>query len=808
MSLCLEIMEDNVRFAESQWHPSNFSAPTTGYFGTGDGQKGPHSSSRACEIYATLLTEQTAKQYFSKDSIARDTILNHCISALRWLGYTHTSDTAHPTYLCTDGIKWGADVTQFTLSWAAADMALAGYKLRDILDSETKQLIQPVVIYEANHAMTISLGRTSDLLSMQLMILTAAANFYPTHANASSWNYRAQQVALHAFRNLGLDKVDTTLVDGKPYKDWIDSNSKSSFHPDYTLEHHAYFNPHYLKLIGDDCAYAAAMYRMAGNPVPEAFLKNHLHDVWEECLGPISTWEGFWGAPQGRENFEARGDYNANHSFNAAVATMLGDPYATAVQSRTLQFVRGRQKMHGTGQLFESGYIDTFKWAWRIGYIMHKYWPADNSKSYPDFLENVKGVRYLPMHGMFVHRTPDKYVAFSWGAQANKNGLNGLIIPQAESHLDDPVLVDNPFHNQTAEKNIIGSTKLIGKNRNASTDSFNWEVEDDYFSTSGLIKESDGNIQHYLSFTSFPNRVCINLEELKSVSNVTVDYSIRAPLVFKDPATCDYVGNRTIFYSTGSTNFVSTSLTGNWWNISDRLGCAIDSGRGIRLYPFTDPSVVDGYWLASSYVSTDFSVSSGQTFEDIATVYFPDTDRQKTQSLSTSLRRLDSQLPTGWSGLVCLSPEGQRNFALANFYSGTTSATLSLSYSEGAPVLKENTSITDTTGSVTIQLNSLNSKGETLAFYIDTNSVTNPIIAKQLTDTAIQLTNSSGVAVSLVLRYLSRDTTNIVIVRDGNDNFISSTTLSDSQLRTTGISLTLNGGMIRRVYINNNREID
>ncbi len=809
MKLCLEIMEDNLSFAETQWHESNFNVPKTGYFGTGDGQKGVHSSSRASEMYATLLVELPDKKFYTKNKISRNVILNHCISALRWLCYTHISDE-HSEYVATDGKKWGPKVTQFTLSWAAADMAIAGYLMRNILDVETKQLIEKVVTYEADVAMTRPLGLTSDVQSMQLIILAAAANFYPNHPNATKWSYRAQQVAIHAFTNLGLDKVDTTLVDGKPYKDWIeDSVAKSNYHPDYSYEHHAYFNPHYYKLIGDDCAYAAVTYKMVGQPIPEAFLKNHLRDAWEECLGPLSTWEGFWGAPQGRENFQARGDYNANHSFNAAVATMLGNPYAAAVQSRSLQFVRARQKVFGSGQLAESEDIDTFKWAWRSGFVLHKEWQTTNSKSYIDFAEKYKGVHYLPLYGIFIHRTPEKYIGFSWGAQANKNGLNGVVIPQSESYLDDPVLIDYPFHDQFADKNIIGTTKIEGKKQKAYFTSFNWEVEDDYFSTTGLIKETDvGDIKHYLSFTSFPNRVCIVMDELYAETTVTINSSIRAPLVFKDPAKCLYVGDRKIYCSEGYTNFISTSLPGNWWNISDRMGCVIDGGKGIKLYPFNAPKeVANGYWIASSY-NSNFYVNPNQVFDDIATVYYPDTDHKTTQMLSGSLQRLDSQLPIGWSGIICSSPEGQRCMAITNFVSAISSASIKITYPEGAPVLEEDTVINNKNSIATITIPTLNSKGEILVFYINTDTENNEIVARQLTDTTVKISNLSENVIPINLKYFSRDFINMVIAKDENGNIISSSTVLSAQLKNTGVQVKLESNQTQFVNIINSREKD
>ncbi len=194
-------------------------------------------------------------------------------------------------------------------------------------------------------------------------------------------------------------------------------------------------------------------------------------------------------------------------------------------------------------------------------------------------------------------------------------------------------------------------------------------------------------------------------------------------------------------------------FSSNWWCFNGRLGLATIGGTGNFSIGFSKGQTQD-LWGAN--VGYNQPLASGTVKVDMSAAYYTDTPPEKVKALQTTLVSLDGQLPIGWKGVVSETPDSQRVLALVRFYGDNGQGQLSLSYAEGAPIFERLTTISGTTSTATFDLDTLESFGQTMAFYVLGNATQ----AEQIGDIEVRLKGNG--AASLV--YLSRANSNTVYI--------------------------------------------
>lgn len=187
--------------------------------------------------------------------ITRDEALKRTRMAIRGAALTHR--TYKPT-----GDNWGWEGDEYgggnwqSALWASM-LGEAAWMDWGNLSSSTQAAVAKVVEYEANRFMNYTVpywrnpdGSTnypgdskSEENSWNARVLAVAQAMMPNHPNVAQWREKASELVVGSYCRPS-DLTNTTLVDGKPVKDWINGYNihedgvvinHNQIHPDYNL---------------------------------------------------------------------------------------------------------------------------------------------------------------------------------------------------------------------------------------------------------------------------------------------------------------------------------------------------------------------------------------------------------------------------------------------------------------------------------------------------------------------------------------------------------------------------------------------
>jgi len=191
---------------------------------------------------------------------------------------------------------WGSPIP-------ACDLGVASWLMWDKLDSGTRNLVQNVIIKEANYWLTQNpqSGYINDSKSEEnawtASFLALATNMFPNHANASNWDAKAKLFAFHTFTiNENYGGITTQTL-----------------HSDYLLDNHNYHpNPHYAISAGiGELARGASFYNKTGKNIPDEF-KHNVVNVWNAHKPYVSFSNYLWQNCQLAYNFNGKDDWYAD----------------------------------------------------------------------------------------------------------------------------------------------------------------------------------------------------------------------------------------------------------------------------------------------------------------------------------------------------------------------------------------------------------------------------------------------------------------------------------------------------------------
>ena len=591
--LYLKLIEDFLGWAEGEyWVDSDVLETGGGYFkAKGRGVTWARGNSNLCVAYAVLLSVFPDRQRFTGHGIPRSLLQDHLRKTMRALCLSNKNCMRHiPESHTWGGPSWQASLEFIGCAWAA-------HLMEDTLDRSTRDLVAEVLAKEADNLdKPIPSGKTSDTKSEDCIwnapLLAFAANKLATDPRAARWDRLARKWALNATSIAG-DTTSSTIVDGHPLSDWIMSEN---VFVDLTLENHGFWSVPYqfeYGLMGQgDLAY-----RVFGKPVPEAF-RFRARQMWRDVNAVVSLWDGDTLFPHGQD--WAWKDYQHIEYF-CRQGTSLGNPAASAFESRALQMLRKRQLTGGTGSVcdYDFGYQTSLAQPWAFSYLLHRYFPPAKTISYEQAEAAVYGVHVYPYVRTAIHRTRQKLVSVSWHPRSQAI----FILPEGSSTFADPPFFV-PYDRDSANTRLIvragpGVTVSAADRKNLQPTLERLESTHAGKGMHIVVRRPWGlAVTQYTTIVSLPDEATIYSTVFRAHTDAEVEIAPLFPLRMAMPS--------------GFDKHVRRYRGTNWVNISDHI--AFVSPRQI---PEDIPE--DRFFLTERRT---FRVKAGQWFSPVAVVVY------------------------------------------------------------------------------------------------------------------------------------------------------------------------------------------
>ncbi|MFB0556184.1 MAG: hypothetical protein ACETWQ_23015 [Phycisphaerae bacterium] len=468
----LAIVEDAVDFFDPLWREDP-NVPNAGFFDFlkyDDWKDEPYATiitipgtGMILLHYAVLLTE-TDKETFGRLHLPRHVLLDRAVKAIRWCCLTSAYVENPYPYLPNakvrdqflSGKQW-----ERKLGYRADEigyLTLAVMKLWDHLDPETQSLFRAIATGGAQRTRlvrtwTFGQGGNHDQIKQDLSITLGAAFLFSDDKEGGEF--------LSALMGNGIDMVSTpqdrtkeNLAEGKPVKEWAEG---WNLYPDYSSDHHGHANIWYGgDMIFEGRSYVDIIAHLTKKEVPETFTYNgNGFDGVLEWLKVLCLGEGGLVHPHGAE-YDSY--YGAGLLAFCYGATVKKDSIAAALEHQAAKLL-----LRHTRAVQE---YDYHRGSWAkaaMAYLMHKY---NNPSAVPldlwQSLRSLDGTYHYQHQQCFIHRTPAKWVSYSWGSKSagrNGKGFCGIVIPQGKAEGSYEPLVYSHPHSLTG---TLRTTSLIG----------------------------------------------------------------------------------------------------------------------------------------------------------------------------------------------------------------------------------------------------------------------------------------------------------------------------------------------------------
>jgi hypothetical protein len=256
-------------------------------------------------------------------------------------------------------------------SWWVGEMGVAAWFLWDRLDPDLRNDVAEMVSFHADRIAGVMPGARvhndteAETVSWNSTVLSLAANMMPTHPHNGKWQEAAKRYVYTVF-GTAADKQDNTPGDdGKPVKDWVVG---ANINDDFSLENHNRFHIEYVFASYRFMMQGAALYRLAGNPVPMAF-SHHIAEVHEQvvcrCLNgakfAVFVSDNDW------KRYHLWTESPAVHGF---VALLKSSPLASALEQQSLGEAAARWQEFPDKFEYDNPYVCGKAWTPRIADIV------------------------------------------------------------------------------------------------------------------------------------------------------------------------------------------------------------------------------------------------------------------------------------------------------------------------------------------------------------------------------------------------------------------------------------------------------
>lgn len=568
------MLREACHYADRDWQTAS-NVADAGYWG--DGVSSGNEGIRT--VASMVLACATELRYDGALSPAeRSDFLAKAAAALRYAVATHVTGTQK----CPDGKQWGATENFGPGSWQSGmwtgTLAFGAWLIWDQLDPGLQQQLQRVIAWEddiLSHRPppnNLWLDTKAEENGWEVPCLVLGELMFSNNPHAAAWREGALKYMMNTLCTAA-DLDDTRLSDGRPVNQWV---TGANLQPDFTLENHNRFHPSYVGCSSYFLTQAVLYYTYAGRSVPDA-ATHHLLDTWRMFKTILLPW-GEAAYPQGMD-WELHGLPFLN--LFAALGTHWRDPFAARMEQQSLQYLRAWQNMcQGSLALPGSRFgiarhaINAEQAAY--GLVAHKVF----GPSVPEITDRAAaaqeaGVWDYPYVNFIVHRTPDKFVSFSW-----KNRIMGLLLPLREGH------EDNPDFAVPVENGFVGSFQLAprGDDKMIVAEQ-GWSKVPVGFETAGTLLLNGGRLKQVLRMVSLGSQTVICEDRVIALTNVTVKGERGLPLGIEND---EITGGTRVVSSQGRRMTFDwhkphkpVALSGSWANVDGRLGIVVLSGSGL-----------------------------------------------------------------------------------------------------------------------------------------------------------------------------------------------------------------------------------
>ena len=711
--LMIRMLVRHMDYASKQYH----SLGEYHYFGNGQSNEhGARTNADYAFICAFLYKYGADQKYpagLDKEDVKR--------MAINAIIYSYSTHTANKTQLCTDHKYWGSGEDQYTWesSMWAESIGYATFLLGNELSDQQKEYVRRMITAEADREVTrtIPTGYISDTKAEEngwdTNVLSLAISLYPNDPRAGKWLQKCKEFAMNSYSNIA-DKEDTTIVDGKPVKDWY--IGKTLF-DDYTLENHNFFHTSYQNVVIQELSESYLAYHMMQQKytAPEA-LKHNVTNVWDKVLSGLALADGELAMPNGNDWSMYLYDQLASY---AALATIYRNPDAYMLEQMALKYTAARQSTTDDGAFMLHPDINERRMAVtgrRIAftYLYHEYFPVQDMKPsiWSDFDQRQVPVRQFKDVGVTYSRSKDRFASFSW--MTRKKSFMGMIATSSP----DKNKIWIPYK----EGNTGNFTGFITTNRasDADVDSVSSNLQSKGFSTNGILSLNQKTMKQYIAYCVTPGNAVIYQDEVVAQDSVSVMKEEGIPMgVSMDPFTST---ERMLYTQDGRQVVKGDSLLllkGNWANIDNQVGAVY---RAQSPMAFGKKQLVNSIYtslLYGAYNSQKQNFISGNVITSRTGIFYSNVDAKTTSLLATQAQY--PEVSNGWKAVVAQDLDDTKYLFVSRFY-GQPSTLLTVQCKEGAPVFSLLTDISGHTGKTVVTLNANTSLSQPLNLYVSTDS--------------------------------------------------------------------------------------
>jgi hypothetical protein len=432
----LRILERFPRYAERGWHDLP-GQPGLGWFGDGhSGEQGQRTLANFILVYAWLATNDQYDPAVS--GVARETLRDHCLAAIRWRLRTHVTGDLK----CTDGKPWG---NHWQSAWWVSRMLGGTDLVAGLLTKDDHAAIARVVQHEASRHIGLKprfneYGDTkSEENAWDSEVLAWALNLYPDHPRAAEWKAAFNQLCLNTL-SVEADLKNETKIDGKPIKEWVGG---PCIHPDFTIENHGPFHICYQVCPQHSFAWDYYAFRRHGRPVPPV-VYHHLRETWNK-LKQFHLWQGRFAYVGGKD--WPRYAYGLYFILPALVHMQqaFGDADARLFERLRVATFEREQLIWNDGSFFSGRFTKGIMTGWpsewetdcaanlAIADLLHRLGPTPHPTSIEAFAAKQVGTVASSYCEMIHRRDPFRFASWCWRSHAGP--VTGTICSDRGEHM-------------------------------------------------------------------------------------------------------------------------------------------------------------------------------------------------------------------------------------------------------------------------------------------------------------------------------------------------------------------------------------
>jgi hypothetical protein len=495
--------------------------------------------------------------------------LNRC---LRWICAHHLSGNKRAEPLEWDG-AWGDD---WESSPWTADMAMAANHVWTHLDADVQAAVLRVLAFEADRFIDVDppdgrwLDTKAEENAWDSYLLAWAYCLHSDHPNADAWLDAGKRFAVNTFTT-DLDRVDTRLLDDRPVKDWVCTQTA---HPDLTVENHGSFHPGYLG-CGGLLLLGRLAFRATGRTPPPHY-EHHLLDAWQ-TLRRFFLPNGFTAYPSGQDwtyhepevslplaiMLEEFGDLMAGHMLWHEIRYLdesMRYPADGRFNGRMPHAAGGRYFQFETGVMGQLGSLAMFG--------MPRLEPLSDE----EFRREKVGTDAYPYVWLQVRNSRQGMFSFSW--RSLSHGVMGMVIPAGGEH----VLGSD-------QDAFVGRFEIEGERLKPTPLCHTDHTTDKGFSTTGIVTYAGGRIRQSIAVVALEDgETSIVIDRTEVDDDVTLSLNEGLGVyVMNDFMNDNRVsisfenGRRKVRGVGGKASVIETGST--WMKVAGCLGVETDGSR-------------------------------------------------------------------------------------------------------------------------------------------------------------------------------------------------------------------------------------